>query len=169
MEPVPEGEVPRETVRRYFRFTEKWVILTLGWIIFLPSVVFGVYLLLHPPTPADVCWINTRYTAGGRVVRRDVFPLSARDIYLLTIFDPAVRKTRPLEPEYFDQMDFSLLLHYRKMLGFGPALSDNFYEKFEKLQINYQIHLGFAGIGVFVSLVLLLLGYLLNRKPKPSV
>lgn len=166
LEQVDQEDIPdslREKKVRTFRFTENGIVAVLGWVILVPSCVFLIYLLFNKPIPADTAWMQRRFTAGGRDVWRDSYPLSARDIDLLIGYDPYQGKHVTLSPEFFDRTDPFHLWYYYNRLKLGPELSDNFYEKFERLQLMHQIKLGVAGIGIFVASVLLILGYCLKK------
>ena len=165
LQQVAESEIPvslKEKKVRTFRFTENWIVALLGWLILIPSSVFLIYLLFHQPIPADTAWIQRRYTADGRDVWRDSYPLAPRDIDLLIGMNPHGQYVT-LTPDFFDYTDPFHIWYYYSRLKLGPELSDNFYEKFERLQSMHQIKLGVSGIGIFVACVLLILGYCLKK------
>lgn len=165
LEKVEKQDIPdsfKEKKVKTFRFTENRIVTLLGWILFIPSCIFLIYLLFNQPVPADTAWMQRRYTAGGRDVWRDSYPLSPRDVDLLIGINQQ-GKYVAMSPEFFEYTDPYHLWYYYNHLKLGPELSENFYEKFERLQLLHQIKLGVAGIGVFVSCVLLILGYFLKK------
>ncbi|MDR1958232.1 MAG: hypothetical protein LBQ54_04190 [Planctomycetaceae bacterium] len=166
LEPAPDKVFTASKRNRVIHFTENRIVIVIGWLIFIPSLLFLIWLLTHKPTPVDTAWMQNRYTAGGREVRRDSFPLARRDAELLVVYVPQINRYTPLKPEYFENMDPYNLWYYHQLLKKGPALSENFYEKYERLQNFYKIRLGIAGVGLFVAVVLLGLGYFMKKTLK---
>ena len=132
------------------------IVAILGFLLFLPSLVFLLHTLVNSPKPQDVTKKVAFKTYGNILQYQDGSPLDMEDRSVLLIL-----------PEHIDHL-FSPIdaYHYLDTLGETPMFGYNFQENYQALKDAHLIRLTASSILLGLAVLLLLISPLLPGKPE---
>lgn len=161
---VRTGESVKNQKERKTRLSGRFGILLFGLLAMLIFGFLFVRQFLCYPIPTQVFQKQREFINDGNVVRRDSTPIELSDFYFYVNDDIIPGTWAEVNSWLIARMTPYTAYTYFEYLSNGPRLSDNFYENYDTLKIQYWLKTGLFGALFLLAFLIPILAWLWPKK-----